>query len=125
MPIAYWSVLIAALLPPLLAIVAKAGGGVNNHHPRDEISRLPPLRRRAYAAHLNACENFPFFAAAVIIAVTQRAPAAIIDWLAVLYIALRVAHAALYIADQATLRSTVFLAGYLVNVAILVLPAFG
>lgn len=123
MPIAYWCVLVAALLPIAIVSYAKAGGG-DNHHPRDSLDRLPPARRRAYAAHLNAYENFPFFAAAVIVAVTLGAPLATINLLAVVYVALRIVHAALYIADQATLRSFTFLAGFLVNVAIFVLPAF-
>ena len=72
MPLAYWCVLVAASLPIAIVSFAKSGGG-DNHHPRDDVGRLSGARRRAYAAHLNAYENFPFFAAAVIIAVTQGA----------------------------------------------------
>lgn len=73
MPLAYWCVLVAALLPPFWAGYAKAGGTVDNHCPRESTGDLPPKHRRAYAAHYNAYENLPFFAAAVIIAVTQGA----------------------------------------------------
>ena len=79
---------------------------------------------RAYAAHLNAYENFPFFAAAVIIAVTQGASIATVNMLAMIYVVLRIAHGVLYIADQSTARSLVFLAGFAINIAIFVLPAF-
>ena len=72
MPLAYWCVLVAAILPLVIVAFAKAGGDRDNHHPRDSAERLPPARRRAYAAHLNAYENFPFFAAAVIIVITRR-----------------------------------------------------
>lgn len=123
MPIAYWCVLVAALLPTIWVIFAKRGSH-NNHMPRDEIATLSQADRRAYAAHLNAYENFPFFAAAVIVAVTMGAPVATVNNLAMLYVALRVAHGVLYIADQSTARSLVFLVGLLVNVAIFVLPAF-
>lgn len=44
--------------------------------------------------------------------------------LAVLYIVLRIAHAALYINDSATPRSMAYLGGLLVSIAIFVLPAF-
>jgi uncharacterized MAPEG superfamily protein len=124
MPLAYWCVLLAAIMPLVIVVFAKAGGDADNHHPRDSIERLPPMKRRAYAAHLNAYENFPFFAAAVIIAGTQGAPLGALNALAVLYIVLRIAHAALYIADWATPRSVVFGIAWLVNVAIFVLPLF-
>jgi len=123
MPLAYWCVLVAALLPVVVVIYAKSGGG-DNHHPRDNVDRYSGARRRAYAAHLNAYENFPFFAAAVIVAVTQGATPGTVNTLAAIYLLLRILHAAFYIADQATLRSAVFALGWLVNIAIFVLPAF-
>lgn len=125
MPVAYWCVLVAAILPLVIVIFAKAGGDGDNHHPRDSAGLLPPASRRAYAAHLNAYENFPFFAAAVIIAKTQGAPLGTLNVLAAIYIVLRIAHAALYIADYATPRSVVFGVAWLINIAIFVLPLFG
>lgn len=124
MPLAYWCVLVAAILPLIIVVFAKAGGDGDNHHPRDSAERLPPANRRAYAAHLNAYENFPFFAAAVIIAKTQDAPLTTLNILAALYIVLRIAHAALYIGDYATPRSVVFSVAWLINIAIFVLPLF-
>jgi uncharacterized MAPEG superfamily protein len=124
MPFAYWCVLIAALLPTAIVTFAKAGSGGDNHHPRAGIEKLSGPRRRAYAAHLNAYENFPFFAAAVIVATTMGAPIHVVNTLAAVYIASRIAHAILYIADSATARSVAFLAGFLVNIAIFVAPVF-
>jgi uncharacterized MAPEG superfamily protein len=123
MPFAYWCVLIAALLPTVWVIYAKRGS-TDNHNPRAAIDQLPPPKRRAYGAHLNAVENFPFFAAAVIIALTMGAPVATVNWLAGLYVAIRILHGLLYVADQASLRSASFLVGLIVNIAIFVLPAF-
>ena len=123
MPVAYWCVLVAALLPFPWVAYAKRGSR-NNHTPRDEAAALTGASRRAYAAHLNAYENFPFFAAAVIIAVTQGASIATVNILAIVYIVLRIAHGLLYIADQSTFRSLAFLGGFVVNIAIFVLPAF-
>lgn len=123
MPFAYWCVLIAALLPTVWVLYAKRGQ-IDNHNPRAGIDELPPPQRRAYGAHLNAIENFPFFAAAVIIALTMGAPGSTVNWLAGLYILIRIAHGLLYITDQPSARSMSYLAGFIVNVVIFVLPAF-
>jgi uncharacterized MAPEG superfamily protein len=124
MPLAYWCVLIAALMPLALAAYAKAGSGGDNHHPRDTVAVLSDMKRRAYAAHQNAFESFPFFAVAVITATTLGASISTVNILAALYIVLRGMHAVLYINDAASARSAVYTAGLLVNIAIFVLPAF-
>jgi uncharacterized MAPEG superfamily protein len=124
MPIAYWCILIAALLPITLVSFAKAGASGDNRHPRETLEGLPAAKRRAYAAHENAYENFPFFAAAVISAAMLGAPIRTINILAMLYIAIRVAHGVFYINDNSSPRSMAYLAGLLVNIAIFVLPAF-
>jgi uncharacterized MAPEG superfamily protein len=124
MPLAYWCILIAALLPIALVSFAKAGAGGDNRHPREGLESLPAAKRRAYAAHQNAYENFPFFAVAVISAATLGAPIGTLNALAVLYIVTRVAHGALYINDSARLRSMAYGVGLLINIAIFVLPAF-
>ncbi len=123
MPLAYWCVLIAALMPVVLAAYAKAGSR-DNRHPRDSVTGLPDAKRRAYAAHQNAYENFPFFAVAVIVATTLGASISTVNILAALYIVLRGVHAVLYINDAASARSATYAAGLLVNIAIFVLPAF-
>jgi uncharacterized MAPEG superfamily protein len=124
MPLAYWCVLVAALLPIVWVSYAKFGVESDNHYPREDYEELPPKKRRAYAAHQNAYENFPFFAAAVIVALSLGAPVSTVNWLAVLYLLLRVAHGLLYIFDQSTARSSIYSLGLLVNIAIFVLPAF-
>jgi uncharacterized MAPEG superfamily protein len=85
---------------------------------------LAPHKRRAYAAHQNALETFPFFAVAVIVALTMGAPFYVVNLLAVLYVVLRIAHALLYILDKPMARSLMFAAAMMVNVVIFVLPAF-
>jgi uncharacterized MAPEG superfamily protein len=123
MPFAYWCVLIAAVLPIVWVMYAKRGSRDNND-PRDGVGQLPDAKRHAYAAHLNAYENFPFFAVAVIVATTMGAPVSTVNWLAGLYVLIRIAHGLFYIGNIAPARSLSFLAGFLVNVAIFVLPAF-
>lgn len=123
MPIAYWCILIAALLPIAFVSYAKSGSRDNNN-PRDDIASLPGPQRRAYAAHQNAYENFPFFAAAVLVSTIMGAPISTVSLLAMIYIVLRVVHGLLYIADKASLRSLAYLAALVVNIAIFVLPVF-
>ncbi|CAM5504791.1 MAPEG family OS=Afipia felis OX=1035 GN=NCTC12722_00324 PE=4 SV=1 [Afipia felis] len=125
MPLAYWCVLVAALLPLFWAAYAKAGGTVDNHCPRELTGDLPLRHRRAYAAHYNAYENLPFFAAAVIVAVTQGAAISTVNALAVIYVLLRIVHGVLYVADRATARSVVYGLALFTNIAIFVLPALG
>lgn len=102
-------VLAAALLPYASTAYAKfADGGArtyDNHAPRAQMDALPPARRRAWWAQLNAFETFPAFAAAVIIAHLAGAAQAWIDALALGYVALRIAYALLYIYDRPTARS--------------------
>lgn len=124
MPVAYWCVLIAALLPIVWVALAKWGEPTKNQYPREEADDLPPRKRRAYAAHQNAYENFPFFAAAVVIAVTSGATLATVNGLALLYLVLRVAHGLCYVGNYSTPRSLVYALGLFVNIAIFVLPAF-
>lgn len=123
MPFAYWCVLFAALMPYFLVAYAKSRSR-NNYNPRDSAEKLEGARRRAYAAHQNAFETFPFFAAAVIASVQLGGPIGTINWLAGLYVLIRVVYAGCYLANIATLRSLVWAAGLFVNIAIFVLPAF-
>ncbi len=124
MPLAYWCVLIAAMLPYVLGKYAKLGVASDNRYPREDYDNLPPKSRRAYAAHQNALESFPFFAVAVVIALTMGAPVYTVNVLAVLYILLRIAHGLLYIFNKPTARSMTFGVAMAVNVAIFVLPVF-
>ena len=123
MPLAYWCVLIAALLPLPLVAYAKSSSRDNNS-PRDAAENLSGPKRRAYAAHQNAYENFPFFAVAVIAALSFGSSATTVSMLAALYIAFRIAHALLYINDVATARSFAYAGGLLCNIAIFLLPVF-
>jgi uncharacterized MAPEG superfamily protein len=106
MTTAYWCVLIAAFLPILFTGIAKATGrGYNNNAPRAFQEKLNGYRQRAHWAHLNSFEAFPPFAAAVIIAHQLQFMQARIDQLAIAFIVLRLIYGALYLADQAMLRS--------------------
>ena len=112
MTIAYQCVLIAALLPYLTVGFAKAGSGYNNARPRESMAELEGYRARAYAAHANGFEAFPFFAAVILMAAQTGADALLVNRLAVVFIVARVLYVVAYIADRPLLRSIVWAIGF-------------
>ena len=125
--VAYWCVLVMALMPVVCAGIAKSGmmgaprreGGYDNDNPRNWLSLQTDWRARANAAQANSFEALPFFIAAVLIAHQLGADQARLDALALAYIGLRVAYVAAYVANRATLRSLVWVGALGVNMAIL------
>lgn len=125
--VAYWCVLIAALLPLGCAWLAKSGnlgkprkdGGYDNHDPRAWMAQQKDWRARANAAQANSFESLPFFIGAVIIAHTLGAGQTLLDILAFFYIMLRIFYVMMYVSDMPTARSAVWAAGFFVNIAIL------
>ncbi len=112
MTIAYWCVLIAALLPYFWVGLAKYPiRNYDNHAPRDFEDKLTGWKQRAHWAQLNGYEAFPPFAAGVLIAQQLAAQQAVIDALSVGFVIARILHGVLYIADRAGLRSLVWTAG--------------
>lgn len=124
MTLALWSVLAAGILPVLSTGVAKWGAPLDNHRPRDWAESLTGYRRRAYAAHQNAFEAFPFFAAAVLTAAVTQAPQGIVNLLALVFLAARIGYLGAYLADAATLRSVLWLIGWIATIAIFTASAW-
>jgi uncharacterized MAPEG superfamily protein len=121
MTLAFWCVLIAALLPFLATTIAKAGGErFSNRYPRSWLDKQQGFRARANAAQANGFEAFPFFAAAVIVAHLTQAPQERVDVLAVIFVAARVAYLVCYLADWHWARSLVWLIGFLACLTIFV-----
>lgn len=125
--LAYWCVLIAAVLPILCAGIAKSGmykvsrreGGYDNDNPRAWLARQTDWRARANGAQQNSFEALPFFIGAVIIAHQLGAHQARLDVLAFLFVFLRLIYIMAYVAGMGTARSVVWAAGFAVNIAIL------
>jgi len=124
--LAYWCVLIAALLPIGCAVMAKWGsfgkplsqGGYDNVNPRRWLAKQTDWRARANAAQANSFEALPFFVGAVIIAHQLGAYQFRLDLLAFVYVVLRMVYIMLYVAGMANLRSLVWALALLVNIAI-------
>jgi len=125
--IAYWCVLVAAILPVVCAGIAKSGkfrispkkGGYDNNDPRAWLARQTDWRARANAAQANTFEALPFFFAAVIIAHQLQARQAVVDILAFMFVVLRIAYIVMYVADMAKTRSAIWVTAFLVNIWIL------
>jgi uncharacterized MAPEG superfamily protein len=125
--VAYWCVLIAALLPFACAYVAKSrglgkprrDGGFDNNDPRGWLARQTDWQARANAAQANSFEALPLFIAAVIIAHQLGAPQTRVDILAVLFVTLRVIYISMYVAGLPTIRSAIWALALLVNLGIL------
>ena len=125
MTIAYWCLLFAAVLPYVWVFVAKrAAPGYNNKDPRGWVARQESYRvRNAYAAHLNAFEAFPAFAAAVLMAQFAQVDAQHVAWLSMAFIAFRILHGIFYLAALQALRSLAWLGGFASVIALMLLAA--
>lgn len=125
MSIAYWCILIAAVLPFVWVGVAKSGApGYNNKDPRGWVAKQDAFRvRNAYNAHLNAFEAFPTFAAAVLMAQFAGVDPGHANLLAMAFIGFRILHGVFYIAAKAAIRSLVWMGGLASTVALMVLAA--
>ena len=113
MTIAFGCIFIAALLPYLSSLAAKAGArGFDNNEPRAWLARQEGFRARANAAQQNAFEALPFFAAAVLVAHLVHGPQARVDQLAMVFIAARVVYLPVYLAGWGAVRSLVWTVGW-------------
>jgi len=125
--IAYWCVLVAAILPIVCAGIAKSGqfgkplseGGFDNDQPRAWLARQTDWRARANAAQANSFEALPFFMGAVIIAHQLGANQLRLDVLAFIYIVLRLFFIMMYVAGLSKPRSIAWALAFATNIGIL------
>ena len=122
MTIAFWCVLVAALLPYVPFGLVR---GLDPKVPRSSVKTLTGLAARAHAAHLNAFEAFPPFAAAVIISHLSLGANRWTNILALVFLIARFAHMGAYLADQQPPRSLAFSVGLLVVIVMFVHAAWG
>ena len=113
MSIAYWCILIAAVLPYAWVALAKsAAPAYNNKDPRGWLAKQDSYRvRNANGAHLNAFEAFPAFAAGVLMAQFAGVDPGRIATLAIAFVVFRVLHGIFYLGGIHRLRSLAWLGG--------------
>jgi len=115
-------VMVAGLLPIVCAGISKWGArDYDNHDPRAWLARQGSWRARANAAQNNSLEAFPFFAAAVVLALHGGADAAVVAQWGWAFVALRLVYIYCYVADRASLRSIVWLLGLAVVIRLYVM----
>lgn len=126
MTLAETCILAACLLPIACAGIAKSRGfgkprregGFDNRNPRQWLAGLQGWQARAHAAQMNSFEALPIFIAGVLVAQHAQASQALVDGLAIGFIAARLGYIAAYLADRANLRSLLWLAGLICCVAL-------
>ncbi|MCL1635923.1 MAPEG family protein [Luteimonas sp. SX5] len=123
MTIPYLCILIAALLPYLWVSISKASGQrYDNRDPRGWLAKQDnPRAHRANSAQLNAFEAFAPFAAAVLMAQAVGIDPIMISALSLVFIATRIVHGFLYLANLAVWRSLVWGVGFVSVLALMVL----
>jgi len=117
--------LIAAFLPYVCAILAKAGGaGFDNRAPRDWLARQDGWRARANAAQQNLFEGLPLYYVAVLFAllVRQAEPETLALWMWG-WTLLRLGYVAAYVGNRGGLRSLLWAGALAVNVWVLLVVA--
>lgn len=122
MSIAFWCVFVGGLLPVLVVLIAKRDPRLDVRNPRDVHLAQTGLRKRAYGAHLNGFEAFPFFAAAVVIAAIRGVPAGYLDAAASAWLATRLSYTGAYLFDLARLRPGLWALSWLIAAGIFHLP---
>lgn len=125
MTTAYWCVFTVIVLPYICVFMARLPGFTlqRNLIPRLVAEEFTGFKQRVYWAHANALEAVAPFSAAVIIAHLLNGPQATIDNLALTFVALRIAHALAYMANQGLLRSLLFVASMVCVVSLFLTAA--
>lgn len=117
----YWFILIAALMPYSILAIAR-GKAFDNSRPREGYDHAEGVQKRAYGAHLNSFEVFPFFAAAMLVALQAGMGGMWLNVLGVVWLLLRVAYIYAYLKDMPSLRSRIWMVGMVVAIAIITMP---
>jgi uncharacterized MAPEG superfamily protein len=114
-----WCLVIVALLPYVLSTAGgyfkmRQFGTIDNKHPRIQAAKLEGVGARMLAAQQNAWEALGFFTAALAVlhfANPEVARSSTAANLSLVFLATRVLHPILYVANLDIARSSVFLVG--------------
>jgi uncharacterized MAPEG superfamily protein len=114
-----WCLALVALLPFALSTAGgyyrvRQLGRLDNKEPRKQAAELGGAGGRAYAAQANAWEALGFFTAVLVVlhvANPEGARSGAAAGFSLAFLATRLLHPVLYLANQDTLRSATFLVG--------------
>jgi uncharacterized MAPEG superfamily protein len=108
------TLLIAGLLPIVCAGIAKWGAkDYDNNQPRIWMAEQDDWRARANAAQQNSFEAFPLFAGGVLLALVTGTDHDQIAQTCWVFIAARILYIYCYVSNQSTLRTIVWLVGFI------------
>lgn len=117
MTVPFWCLLAAVILPYVWGAISsgyrmKEFGKLDNKHPRAQAAKLTGTGARAYAAQANAWEALAVFAPAVFVAHLGAPASTLAPTLALVWLAARVLHGLVYLADVDKARSGAFFVGF-------------
>ena len=125
MAIAFWCLLVALLMPPIFAAIAKATaeGRYNNRSPREFLEKQSGVSRRADWAQRNSFEILPAFITGVFAAIAAGVDEQWLARLSVLFILTRILYGFCYLKDWASARTLIWTAGLVCCLALLIMAA--
>ena len=123
-----WCLFVTVLLPFVWAGFAgktrkEQFGVLDNHTPRAQQAKVEGRAALAHGAHMNSFEALGYFAPAVLVAHVTHANASYAALLAVAFVAFRLLHGALYLADVPIARTTCFALGLACSIGLFGLAA--
>ncbi|WP_346838755.1 MAPEG family protein [Microbulbifer sp. SAOS-129_SWC] len=125
MAIAFWCLLLAVLMPPVLGAIAKATGQgrYNNLAPREYLEKQRGLSQRADWAQRNSFEALPAFLAGVFAAIAAGVPELWLSGLSVAFVLARLFYSVCYLRDWGSARSLFWFAGFFSCLGLLIMAA--
>lgn len=126
MATAFWCLLVAILMPPMFAAIAKATaeGRYNNRSPREFLEKQSGVSRRADWAQRNSFEILPAFITGVFAAIAAGIDEQWLASLSLIFVATRVLYGICYLKDWAGARTLCWFAGLICCVWLLIMAAF-
>lgn len=125
MAVAFWCLLVAIILPPTFAAIAKATaeGRYNNNSPREFLERQTGLSRRADWAQRNSFEILPAFLAGVFAAIAAGVDEQWLARLSVFFVVTRILYGICYLKDWGNARSLCWFTGFFCCLGLLIMAA--
>ena len=120
-------VLISLFIATLLPILAKAPlafemnklKAYNNRYPREQQDKLEGFGARCKAAHYNSFEALTLYTPGALAVVAMDAVTPMTEYYAIGFVIARLCYLAMYWIDQHVLRSTSWVAGFILSLLIL------
>ena len=122
MTIAFWTLLIAIMLPWLMALIKKTRSGMHrrydNRSPRLSEQNLEGVSQRVAWAEQNSYEILPAYTAAIVVSYLVGAQQNCIDIIALTFLVSRIVYCVCYIKNWSSSRSVAWVVGLLCILAI-------